>query len=119
MLSAEELKAKSDMCLEFQMFKGRTIPELRDILRNILNSKLRSVSTISVELALQQHPKVKSCQWRFLNRTDLLELIYGLIAPEIEMIDTSPIYKLEGLKKQNWTCPQLVDRISYRILKGY
>lgn len=58
----------------------------------------------------------RGSQFKFLNRLDLLNIIYGYIKEEIRYIDEAPLNKVPLLLFNNdWSVPQLKERLSRRM----
>lgn len=100
---------------KYMMFGGISNQDLISLLRSLIRLKLNTHTDAFVELDQHEHPRTKGSQFRFLNRSDLLELIYSILIAEIKLIDETPYDKLEALRHRLWSCSQLVDRIEYRI----
>jgi hypothetical protein len=119
----------------YLMFQGVSNWDLIALIRNIRRNKLGTYKGIHIdrrgdllptdgvgahesilmEIELQEHAKVRESQFKFLNRSDLLDIIYMAIIDEIKVIDEAPYEKLDALKYRQWSCPQLVERIEHRI----
>ena len=99
----------------YLMFKGISNWDLISVIRFIRRNKLNTHESIYKEIELQEHKKVRESQFKFLNRSDLLDLIYMAIIDEIKLIDETPYEKLDAIRYRQWSCSQLVERIEHRI----
>lgn len=62
--------------------------------------------------------ETRGSQMHFLNRYDLLRIIYSLKTSEINRIDNTPIEDVPLLLNEQWSCPQLTERVKWRLANG-
>ena len=98
----------------YKMFDATTNFELRRIAMDL---PYTAPSYIRDEIAIQERNGHEShgSQIRFLNRVDLLHYIYGWILPEIRRIDGASKEELPLLVNEPWSCPQLRERVLWRL----
>lgn len=103
---------EEDKCL---LFKKMTNLELYYIIRN-LETKLPRY--LIQELRDQKEKGGKRShgnQYHFLNRADRLMIIYMALAPEMQRIDSAPMDQLPLLINEEWSCPQMKERVLWRL----
>jgi hypothetical protein len=100
----------------YKMFDALTNYDLKNLIQDFRN-KLFS-DTIKDEIWEQQRPghQRRESQYRFLNRMDLLIIIYGFIKEEIKRIDEAPLDQVPLLINEEWPCPQLTERVKRRLM---
>jgi hypothetical protein len=98
----------------FEMFKERTNFELRHLALDLLNKKIPD----PLYNEIFKHEKGRgsdSTQFKRLNKTDLLKIIYISLLPEITRIDTSPLEEVPLLLNEEWSVPELKERVRRRL----
>lgn len=99
----------------YLMFDATTNEELREMVQDL--AKKIAGDNLIIEIISQErkgHPS-KGNQLMFLNRLDLLNYLYGWLLPEIRQIDGASKEELPLLINKEWSCPQLHERILWRL----
>jgi hypothetical protein len=78
-----------------------------------LNAKL--IEEIEEQHERRGGAEIRNEHFNKMTRDDLLRIIYTIIAPEINRIDNTPLEDLGLLLNETWSCPQLTERIKWRL----
>lgn len=102
------------------LFKDKDNWTLIDILRKIFdNNAVRKdkgdVTEIYSEMAEHEIRLSSTSQIKRLNRMDLIQILYAILMPEIKRIDEASVDELPLLLNENWTVPQLKERLLDRF----
>jgi len=98
----------------FKMFDAVSNFELRLLARTLIQKLPDNISTEIYRQERNGHESQGS-QFRFLNRLDLLNIIYGYLMPEIKRIDETPLDDLPTLINVEWSCSKLTARVNWRL----
>jgi hypothetical protein len=101
----------------YKMFDGLSNKELRMLIVDVRSKVLKGLLEEVFDQERSGHASRES-QYKFLNRLDLLYIIYGLLAPEIRLIDETPMDDVPLLINHEWSCPQLTERVKRRLRIG-
>lgn len=98
----------------FKMFDEFSNFELRRLARDLVDTIPENLRT---EIWAQERKGHEShgTQFRFLNRLDLLYIIYGYLKEEIKRIDETPLDQVPLLINEKWSCPLLKERVLRRL----
>lgn len=101
----------------FVMFKDRTNFELKWMIIDLLHKRIPDY----LYSEISRHEKGRGSdgnQLKKLNRVDLLKIIYIILAPEINRIDTAFLEDLPMLINEEWPVPELAERVRWRLEYG-
>jgi hypothetical protein len=99
------------------MFQHYTNIQLRKLIKTISHNRIGDNTNNPLFNETRLDPKNSSCSsgmW-FLNRGDLLELLYTILYPEIILIDNTPAENLALYINYPWSIPELKTRYNNRM----
>jgi hypothetical protein len=106
---------KSILLGRYIMFGGYDRTDLSRALKDILPLKL-DTQRLGEVIVLEELIKEKSKSvLSTLSRSDLYFLLYALLLPEIRKIDDAPLNKLPKMVNEQWSHPELRNRLLWRI----
>jgi hypothetical protein len=99
------------------MFQHLTNAQLKTRIRDIFSRRIEdnSDNTLFEELNMDTKTISSSSGMSFLNRRDLLKLLYTIIYPEIILIDNTPAENLALYINYPWSIPELKTRYNNRL----
>jgi hypothetical protein len=99
----------------YKMFDACTNADLRQIIGDVQRKKIYSKLWEEVDEQERKGKRSRDSQMTYLNRCDLLLILYGMLVEEITRIDDTPLEDLPTLINEDWSCPQLLERIKWRL----
>jgi len=104
----------------YMMFIDCSHKDLVNLLHKLIEKKLSSnmLDEIDEQGIRVGGPEIRTVLFYELTRDDLLKVIYSLIADEIRKIDEASMEDLPLLINEEWSCPQLKERLLYRLRGG-
>jgi hypothetical protein len=97
------------------MFKHLTNKKLITLLRELIHDTVEKSKDLYTEVQADLKYNPQSSGMYFLNRGDLLNIIYTILSPEIILIDNYPVDKLPLLINHPWSIPELKTRYENRM----
>jgi hypothetical protein len=115
--SAEREKLLKTPPAHHMMFLDVPATELVLLLRRLLKQTITETRCTEIyeQTARRGGPLPRSDHFEDLTREALLKLIYAILAPELERIDNAPVNDLPLLINETWSCPQLTERVKWRL----
>lgn len=98
-----------------KIFGKDTNWDLQQLLLNLIRQRVNNENNLYGEVSAHETRVSSTSNYNMLNKHDLLKLIYAIIYPEIKMIDESPIEDLPLMINNQWSCPQLKERLLNRM----
>lgn len=99
------------------MFQNKTNSQLRNIIGALFSNRIEDNNSNSLFDEINNDPKSMSSSsgMSFLNRRDLLQLLYTILYPEIILIDSTPVEDLPKLINYTWSITELKTRYENRM----
>lgn len=99
------------------MFQNKTNSQLRNIIGALFSNRIEDNNSNSLFDEINNDPKSMSSSsgMSFLNRRDLLQLLYTILYPEIILIDSTPVEDLPKLINYTWSIMELKTRYENRM----
>lgn len=98
-----------------KMFGKETNWDLKQLLLNLIRQRVNNNNNLYGEVSAHETRISSTSNYNMLNKHDLLQLIYAIIYPEIKLIDESNLENLPLLINNQWSCPQLQERLLNRM----
>jgi len=93
--------------------------ELIEVINDIFYHHYHKMSNPQkCEVFAAESHKVRSSQFKFLNRHDLAKILYGMLGADMLKIDTCPVEDLPLLVNEEWMHPLLLERVKNRLRDG-
>jgi hypothetical protein len=99
------------------MFRQFTNDQLLKKIGTIFSERIgdNSDNTLFEEINTDPKNLSSSSGMKFLNRRDLLQLLYTILYPEIILIDTTPVEDIPKLINYPWSITELKTRYENRM----
>lgn len=98
-----------------KIFSKSTNWDLRQLLDKLIRQRVNNDNGLYGEVSAHETRISGSSNYNMLNKPDLLKLIYAIIYPEIKLIDESPMENLPLMMNNEWSCPELKERLLNRM----
>jgi hypothetical protein len=98
-----------------KIFSKDTNFDLQQLLINLIRQRVNNENNLYGEVSAHETRVSSTSNYTLLNKPDLLKLIYAIIYPEIRQIDDAPIENLPLMINNQWSCPQLKERLINRM----
>jgi hypothetical protein len=101
----------------YLMFGSYTLFGLRRAFEDVRSKKLRDGYLIDDAEAVEEleSNRASGSQVHFLNRYDLLGILYAELKDEIDRIDRTPFNDLALLISVEWSHPEVMRRLMWRL----
>lgn len=111
---AEEASKKQGRYL---MFGTYTLLGLKRTCNDVLSKKLREGHLGDDVAAVEElnSQTSRGSQFRFLNRYDVLSILYASLKDEVDKIDNTPFKDLPLLTNVEWSHPEVKRRLLWRL----